>query len=92
MRKFGLMRKRYLKEYKGGIYQGMVLTGKLKEHLLMIQEQAEERFDLLVEQMAEKEEVTEKLKEQNQMLWVQRMNNVRARAEEVVREEIIYCL
>lgn len=90
--KFGLIRKHYLKEYKGGIYHGMVLTGKLKEHLLMIQEQAEERFDLLVEQMAKKEGVTEKLKEQDQMLWVQRMNNVRARAEEIVREEIIYCL
>lgn len=92
LRKFGLMRKRYLKEYREGIYQGMVLTGKLKEHLLMIQEQAEERFDLLVEQMAKKEGATEKLKEQDQMLWVRRMNNVAARAEEIVREEIIYCL
>lgn len=91
LRKFGLMRKHYLKEYKGGIYQGMVLTGKLKEHLLMIQEEAEERFDLLVEQMAKKEGVTEKLKEQDQMLWVQ-MNNIRVRAEEIVSEEIIYCL
>lgn len=90
--KFGLMRKHYLKEYKGGIYQGMVLTGKLKEHLLMIQKQAEERFDLLVEQMAEQEGVTEQLKAQDQMLWVQRINNIRARAEEIVRKEIIYCL
>ena len=92
LRKFGLMRKHYLKEYKGGIYQGMVLNGKLKEHLLMIQEEAEERFDLLVEQMAEQEGVTEKLKEQDQMLWVQGMNNIRVRAEEIVRKEIIYCL
>ena len=59
---------------------------------LMIQEQAEERFDLLVEQMTEREEVTEQLKEQDQMLWVQRMNSIRARAEEIVREEIIYTL
>lgn len=58
----------------------------------MIQEQVEERFDLLVEQMAKQEGVTEQLKKQNQMLWVQRMNNIRARAEEIVREEIIYCL
>lgn len=92
LRKFGLMRRNYLKEYKGGIYQGMVLNGKLKEHLLMIQEQAEERFDLIVEQMAKQEGVTEKLKEQDQMLWVQRINNIRMRAEEIVREEIIYCL
>ena len=53
LRKFGLMRKRYLKEYKSGIYQGMVLNGNLKEHLLMMQEQTELQFDVLVEQMAE---------------------------------------
>ena len=58
----------------------------------MIQEQAEERFDLLVEQMAERKGVTEQLKAQNQMLWVRRINNIRARAEEIVMEEIIYCL
>ena len=58
----------------------------------MIQEQAEERFDLLVEQMAKQEGVTEQLKVQDQMLWMRRMNNIRARAEEIVREEIIYCL
>ncbi len=53
---------------------------------------SEERFDLLVEQMAKQEGVTEQLKAQDQMLWVRRMNNIRARAEEIVREEIIYCL
>ncbi len=90
LRKFGLMRKHYLKEYKSGIYQGMVLSGNLKEHLLMVQEQAESQFDVLVEQMAECEGVTEKLKEENQMLWVQRMKNIRARAEEVVREWIFH--
>ena len=92
LRKFGLMRKHYLKEYKRGIYSSLLLSGELKKHLLMIQEQAEERFDLLVQQMAEREEVTEQLKESNQMLWVQRMNCIRARAEEIVREEIIYIL
>lgn len=91
LRKFGLMRKNYLKEYKSGIYQGMVLSGKLKDHLPMVQEQAELQFDVLVEQMAEREGVTEQLKEENQMLWAQKMNNIRARAEEIVREEIIYC-
>ena len=90
LRKFGLMRKRYLKEYKSGIYQGMVLSGNLKEHLLMVQEQAESQFDVLVEQMAEREGVTEKLKEENQMLWVQRMNNIRNRAREIVDKELIY--
>ena len=92
LRKFGLMRKSYLKNHRRGIYSGLLLSGELKKHLLMIQEQAEERFDLLVEQMAKQEEVTERLKRQDQMLWVQRMNSIRARAEEIVREEIIYCL
>ena len=58
----------------------------------MIQEQAEERFDLLVEQMAKREGVTEQLKAQDQMLWVKKMNSIRMRAEEIVREEIIYIL
>lgn len=92
LRKFGLMRKSYLENHRRGIYAGLLLSGELKKHLLMIQEQAEERFDLLVAQMAEKEGVTERLKADDQMIWVRRMNNIRARAEEIVREEIIFCL
>lgn len=92
LRKFGLMRKHYLKEYRSGIYSGMVLSGRLKEHLLVIQEQAEARFDLLVEQMAVQEGVTEQLKVERQLLWVQRMNGIRERAEEMVRQEIIFSL
>jgi hypothetical protein len=92
LRKFGLMRKSYLENYRRGIYSGLLLSGELKKHLLMIQEQAEERFDLLVEQMTKQEGVTEQLKAQDQMLWVRRINNIRVRAEEIVREEIIYTL
>ena len=73
MRKFGLMRKSYVENHRRGIYSGLLLSGKLKEHLLMIQEQAEERFDLLIEQMAKQEGVTEQLKAQNQMLWVRKI-------------------
>lgn len=58
----------------------------------MIQEQAEERFDWLVEQMAKQEGATEQLKAQEQMLWVQKTNSIWARAEEIMRAEIIYCL
>lgn len=58
---------------------------------LLVQERAESQFDTLVEQMLEREGVTEQLREENQLLWVQKMNNIRARAEEIVREEIIYC-
>ncbi len=90
LRKFGRMRRQYLKEHRSGIYSGLLLTGKLKEHLLMVQEQAEQRFDVLVEQMAAAEGVTERLKAADQMLWVRKMNGIRARAEEVVREEIVY--
>ena len=92
LRKFGLMRKSYLENHRRGIYSGLLLSGELRKHLLMIQEQAEERFDLLVEQMAKSEGVTEQMKEQDQMLWVRKMNNIRDRTEEIVREEIIYCL
>lgn len=91
LRKFGLMRKSYLENHRRGIYSGLLLSGELKKHLLMIQAQAETRFDLLVEQMAEREGVTEQLKAQEQMLWVRRMNNVRNAAEEIVLKEIVYC-
>ena len=92
LRKFGLMRKSYLENHMSGVYCAMLLSGRLKENLLFIQEQAETRFDMLVEQMAEREGITEELKQKEQMLWVKRMNGIRARAEEIVREEIIYCL
>lgn len=92
LRKFGLMRKSYLENYRQGIYAGMLLSGGLKKHMLMIQEQAETRFDLLVEQMAEREGVAERLKVQDQMLWGRRMNNIRARAEEIVVTELVYQL
>ena len=67
------MRKSYLENHRRGIYSGLLLSGKLKEHLLMIHEQAEERFDLLVEQIARQEGVTEELKTQDQMLWVKKI-------------------
>ena len=67
LRKFGLMRKSYLENHRRGIYSGFLLSGELKKHLLIIQEEAEERFDSLVEQMAKREGVTEELKEQDQM-------------------------
>lgn len=70
----------------------LAVIRRIKKHLLMIQEQAEERFDLLVEQMASQEGVTEQLKAQDQMLWMQKMNNIRARAEESVLMKLIYQL
>lgn len=66
--------------------------GELRKYGLMIQEQAENRFDILVRQMAERENVTEELKAKDQMSWVRKMNNIYARADEIVREEIVYML
>ena len=90
LRKFGLMRRYYLENYRRGIYSGLLLSGKLKEHLLTVQEQAEERFDVLVKQLAKQEGVTEQLKAEDQLLWVKKINGIRERAEEMVREEMIY--
>ena len=88
--KYGLMRKNFLKEHRRGIYTGMKLQGTLKEHCLKIQEQAEQRMDLLTEQMAKSQGVNEALKASDQMKWVGLMNNIRASAEEIVLSELIY--
>ena len=88
--KYGLMRKKFLQENKNGVYTGLLLRGRLKEHLLTIQEQAEQRMELLTGQMMESQGVTEQLKADNQMLWVQMMNNIRHSAEETVLTELIY--
>ena len=87
---WGEHRRRFLREHMKVTYNGMLLTGKLEEHLIKVNEVAEEMFDLLVKQMAANEGITEKLKAEDQMTWVQSMNNIRARAAEIVREEMIY--
>ena len=73
------------------MYAELLTTGKLNSYLADINEQAEEMFSRLVKQLAEKEGVTEALKEENQMLWVQRMNNIRSVAMEIVSSELIDC-
>ena len=88
--KYGLMRKTFLKEHRRGIYTGMMLEGTLKEHCLTMQQQAEERMDVLIKQMSREQGVDEKLKALDQMKWVRMMNNIRASAEEMVCNEIIY--
>ena len=88
--RFAEMRRRYLREHRDGIYTGMLLTGKLDEHLKEIGDTAQEMFDRLVAQMKEAEVVTEQLKAENQMEWVGRMNSIRSRAAEVVLSELVY--
>ncbi|MBR3736937.1 MAG: TnpV protein [Lachnospiraceae bacterium] len=88
--KYGGLRKRYLKEHRSGMYTELMLSGKLKEHLLSVQEEASAMVERLTGQMAKSEGVTEELKAKDQMAWVQKMNNIRNRAEEIVNSELIY--
>jgi len=88
--RFAEKRRRYLREHRDGIYTGMLLTGKLDKHLKEIGDTAQEMFDQLVAQMKDAEGVTERLKAENQMEWVGRMNSIRSRAEEVVLSELVY--
>ena len=89
--RFGQMYLHYLRNQKRVIYSGLLLSGKLKEHIEDIDHQAENKFYKLVEQMAKSEGVNEQLKATDQMKWVGLMNNIRNRAEEIVAKEIIYC-
>ena len=89
-RKYGIMRKQFLKEHRSARYQYLVLTGKLTEHLNQVDKEAREKVEMLVEQMAEQWGVTEELKMQDQMAWVGRMNNIRACVEEIVVKKIVY--
>ena len=88
--KFGRLRRQYLKEHRKSVYAEMVLSGKLNEHLVEVDQICYGRMDRLVKQMAEREGVTEALKASDQMAWVGRMNNIRSRAEEIVLSEVVY--
>lgn len=81
---------RYLKNHYPIIYTNLLTSCKLTAYLADIDKQAEDMFFRLVNQLTEKEGITEQLKADNQMLWVARMNNIRNRAEEIVYQEIIY--
>jgi hypothetical protein len=86
---WGQRHRRYLREYKRAVYTALLLGGKLDAHLADIDHQAEELFSRLVEQMAEREGITERLKAENQMEWVGKMNNIRNAVEEIVFSELI---
>ena len=81
---------RYLKEYRRGVYLNMLTSGRLNDYLADIEEQAQKRFERIVEQMAESEGITEQLKATDQVAWVVEMNNIWSRAREVVNAELIY--
>ena len=87
---WGQRHRRYLKAIRRALYTSLLTSGKLNSYLADIDRQAEEMFSRLVKQLSEKEGVTETLKAENQMLWVQKMNNLRNAAMEIVLNELIY--
>ena len=86
---WGMRRKRYLQQYHNGIYTCLFLSGKLNAHLEEIDRVASEMYDMLMNQYAACEGITEQLKEENQMEWVRRMNSIRQRVEETVIHELM---
>lgn len=88
--KYGMLRKQFLKEHRSARYQYMLLTGKLNEHLNQIDQEVREQVETLMEQMTEKQGLTEELKAQDQMKWVRLMNNIKASAEEIILKNMVY--
>lgn len=87
---WALRHKRYLKQHHKVLYYNLLTSGKLHSHLADTEEQAQHLFLRLVKELAEKEGVTEQLKAENALLWVQKMNNIRNRAAEIVNSEVVF--
>lgn len=88
--KWGRMHREYLRITNMGLLNDLILTGKLWTYLTDLNEQAADRLDLIIRQMMKAEGVTEAMKADNQMLWVQSMNSIRNRAEEIIKTDLIY--
>ena len=88
--KYGRLRLQYLEEYHKAECMLMRINNELTSHLLDIEDECKEKLDILIKQMAEKENITEELKAINQIEWVQKMNNIKNRAEEIILNEFIY--
>ncbi len=87
---WGTRHRRYLKSNHRVLYYNFLTSGKLDNYLSNVERQAENLFEQIVKSLAKQERVTEKLKSENMMLWVQKMNNIRNRATEIVNEQVIY--
>ena len=87
---WALRHKRYLKQYHKVLYYNLLTSGKLHSYLADVEEQAQQLFLRLVKELAEKENVTEELKADDMLLWVQKTNNIRSRVTEIVNNEVIY--
>ena len=88
--KWGMMHKSYLEKHKKVLFSLLLGQGKLYQYCAEVEKQAQEMFDTLIEQIKESEGVTEQLKEENQLEWIQRMGNIEARAREIVCNELIF--
>ena len=88
--KYGRLRLNFIKEHKKGLYTELLISGTLKQHLIEIDESVNNRLALLIKQLAEVEHIDENLKEYHQIEWVQSMNNIKNRAEEIVFNDILY--
>ena len=88
--RWGRMHRDYLRDHRPIVYNELLLSGRLHTVLADLNEQAQQRLEVIIRQMQEKEGITEALKRQDAMLWVQSMNSIRSRAEEIVLSEIVY--
>ncbi|MGN1298275.1 MAG: TnpV protein [Clostridia bacterium] len=88
--KYGRLRLNFIKEHKKGLYTELMINGTLSKHLAEIEKTAIERVSIIIKQLSELENVNEALKSREQLAWVQAMNNIKNRAEEIVYNEIIY--
>lgn len=87
---WGLRHKEYLKNHRRRVFDELFFNGKMNAYLAQVDQNAQDMFDLLVRQFAEQEGVTEKLKAEDQWIWIQKMGNIRNRAKEIVNNEVIY--
>mgnify|MGYP002710651826 FL=1 len=88
--KYGMLRHSYLRKHREGLYTGMLMEGTLNAHLEEVDREANRMLEQLTTQMALEQGVTEEPKARDQMLWVQRMNNIRQAAEEIIYSQLIY--
>lgn len=88
--KYGRAKERFLKEHRKSLYYHLIMKEELVEHLIQVDNEAHDYLERLIPQFAKQENVTEELKNTNQMEWVGRMNNIKNRVEEIIYNEIIY--
>jgi hypothetical protein len=87
---YGMMRRSYLQKHRKGLFAALLMSGKLHEHLYEIDQAANDRFELISKQMTEREGVTEQLKSDDWLAWVQKMTSIHNRVQEIIREELIF--